>query len=68
MNMSGVQSGVVSNPSVALVCLSNLNRSMEAHNLFIKNGIPNVSSFGTGTKVRLPGESVQAPNVCMKMF
>ena len=33
---------------IALVCLSNLNRSMEAHNLFLKNGIRNVSSFGSG--------------------
>lgn len=48
---------------VALVCLSNLNRSMEAHALFQKNGYASVRSFGTGSAVKLPGESKEEPNV-----
>lgn len=47
---------------MAMVCLSNLNRSMEAHSLFNKNGYK-PRSFGTGAKVKLPGESVNTPNV-----
>jgi RNA polymerase II subunit A C-terminal domain phosphatase SSU72 len=50
------------NLRVALVCLSNLNRSMEAHHLFLKNKYQ-PRSFGTGQKVKLPGESVNTPNV-----
>ena len=63
--MSGIDN---SSLSVALVCLSNLNRSMEAHNLFIKNGYNNIKSYGTGTNVKLPGETVNTPNVCINYF
>lgn len=46
----------------AVVCSSNQNRSMEAHNIFLKKGL-NVRSFGTGKEVKLPGPSIQAPNI-----
>jgi len=46
----------------AVVCSSNQNRSMEAHNIFSKKGL-NVKSFGTGKEVKLPGSSLQTPNV-----
>lgn len=48
--------------SVALVCQSNVNRSMEAHNLMHIKGF-RASSFGAGSKVRLPGPTVVSPNV-----
>lgn len=38
----------------AVVCSSNMNRSMEAHKQFKEAGL-DVYSFGIGTKVRLPG-------------
>jgi RNA polymerase II subunit A C-terminal domain phosphatase SSU72 len=46
----------------AVVCSSNQNRSMEAHNIFSKKGL-NVRSFGTGKEVKLPGFSASQPNV-----
>jgi len=36
---------------------------METHNLFIEKGISNVSSFGTGSQIKLPGPSRNQPNV-----
>jgi len=42
--------------SVALVCRSNVNRSMEAHYALLQHGYHLVSSFGVGTKVSLVGE------------
>ncbi|KAK3001626.1 hypothetical protein RJ639_020756 [Escallonia herrerae] len=46
----------------AMVCSSNQNRSMEAHFLLKREGFE-VSSYGTGTHVKLPGPSLREPNV-----
>ncbi|GAB2236080.1 hypothetical protein Drorol1_Dr00027815 [Drosera rotundifolia] len=46
----------------AMVCSSNHNRSLEAHNLLKKQRF-DVSSYGTGTHVKIPGPSIQEPNI-----
>ncbi|KAF0895835.1 hypothetical protein E2562_016567 [Oryza meyeriana var. granulata] len=46
----------------AMVCSSNMNRSMEAHSLLGRAGL-DVASYGTGAHVKLPGPSLHEPNV-----
>lgn len=47
---------------IAVICSSNMNRSMEAHGFLAKKRF-NVQSFGTGDKVKLPGLTATSPNV-----
>jgi len=47
---------------IALVCQSNLNRSMESHHLLKERGYT-VWSYGAGSKIRLPGETPYKPNI-----
>lgn len=45
----------------AVVCSSNMNRSMEAHNFLNKKGY-NIQSYGTGHMIKIPGKSEREPN------
>ncbi|KAJ2746220.1 RNA polymerase II subunit A C-terminal domain phosphatase [Coemansia sp. BCRC 34301] len=45
----------------AVICMSNMNRSMEGHYQLKKHGY-NVQSYGTGAGVRLPGPSNNRAN------
>ena len=45
----------------AVVCSSNMNRSMEAHSVLLKKKY-DVESFGAGDRIKIPGKSIKEPN------
>ena len=47
---------------VAVVCSSNMNRSMEAHSVLAKKNF-SVGSYGTGNQIKIPGKSKHEPNI-----
>jgi RNA polymerase II subunit A C-terminal domain phosphatase SSU72 len=44
----------------AVVCSSNMNRSMEAHAFLQKKGY-DIHSYGTGDKIKIPGNYKAGP-------
>jgi len=52
----------VSDLRIAVICSSNMNRSMGAHAFLSKKGFL-VQSFGTGDKVKIPGSAADKPNI-----
>eukprot|EP00889_Picochlorum_renovo_P006127 jgi/Picre1/33157/NNA_008482.t1 len=51
----------------AMICASNVNRSVAAHALLKEHGF-DVESFGVGNSVKLPGLTVQQPNDMILML
>ncbi|KAF7683034.1 RNA polymerase II subunit A C-terminal domain phosphatase SSU72 [Astathelohania contejeani] len=47
---------------IAVCCAMNQNRSMETHDLLMKQGY-NIRSYGTSPQIKLPGLSISTPNV-----
>jgi RNA polymerase II subunit A C-terminal domain phosphatase SSU72 len=54
---------IVNSKRIAVVCASNQNRSVEAHALFLSKGFKNTFSYGTSSKCKLPGPSIDKPNI-----
>lgn len=50
-------------PGFAMICASNMNRSMAAHFECQKLGLKGLTSYGTGTSVKLPGKRINKPNI-----
>lgn len=46
----------------ATICMSNQNRSMEAHNVLHRKGL-SVDSYGTNQVIKIPGPAIDKPNV-----
>lgn len=51
------------NIKIAVVCSSNMNRSMQSHKILIDNGYYKVCSFGTGNTVNVPGIDENKPKM-----
>ena len=45
----------------AVVCSSNMNRSMETHSVLAKKKF-SIASFGTGSQIKIPGKRKLEPN------